>query len=48
MTKISSHKFDFLKNYISNDTTYVVSFLEAKQPTQATTIENLKYELTTN
>ena len=38
---ILTEKFDFLEMEISNCTSY---FLESRQPTQATTIENLKYE----
>ena len=38
---ILTEKFDFLEMEISNSTSY---FLESRQPTQATTIENLKYE----
>ena len=38
---ILTEKLDFLEMEISNYTSY---FLEARQPTQATTIENLKYE----
>ena len=40
-TKILNHKFDLKNKKISN---YTSDILEAKQPTQATTIENLKYE----